>query len=463
VGLVLVAVGFLVGARALSDNSFLTHLATGRLILASGTVPDADPYSWTAPGQPWVVQSWLASVLYASLERLTGLEAVRALNGALTAGVVAALWVLTAPVRALPERVLLVAAPVAIGTGLWTPRPLLFGLAGVAVVLVVVQGRLPARWLLPVFVAWGATHGSFPAGLAVIAAFAAGAYLDERRLPRRELGALAWAGVGSLAVLVGPLGPSGLWFPVALLARHEVLGDVGEWRPPSFDSPQELVWLALVLGFVVVAARRGAPWRAIVPAALAIVLGLLAVRNLAVSSLVLVAVVAPLIRGGVRPGGVHPDERGVVAAGVGLVGVIMMGVALTLVATTPPTELSRFPVAEVDHLAERGVLGDPGIRVITTDRTGNYLHYRFGPSAPVFIDDRVDMYPPDLVADYVVLLRGGDQQAVLDRWQPHVVLWPADGPLRHWLDGRAEWDLVLTGEDHVVYCLAGHPVRARCD
>ena len=34
--------------------------------------PSHDPYTFTAPGEPWVVQSWLASLLYASAERLGG-------------------------------------------------------------------------------------------------------------------------------------------------------------------------------------------------------------------------------------------------------------------------------------------------------------------------------------------------------------------------------------------------------
>ena len=41
---VVVLAGALIGARPLRDNSFFTHLATGRLILAEG-MPTADPYS----------------------------------------------------------------------------------------------------------------------------------------------------------------------------------------------------------------------------------------------------------------------------------------------------------------------------------------------------------------------------------------------------------------------------------
>ena len=49
VGGAFVVWGTAVGLIRLHDNSFLTHVATGRLILAHG-VPTTDPYSFTAFG-----------------------------------------------------------------------------------------------------------------------------------------------------------------------------------------------------------------------------------------------------------------------------------------------------------------------------------------------------------------------------------------------------------------------------
>ncbi len=63
--------GLSIGIDQISDNSFFTHLATGRLILSSG-IPHHDVYSFTAAGDPWVVQSWLASVLYGWIDSWFG-------------------------------------------------------------------------------------------------------------------------------------------------------------------------------------------------------------------------------------------------------------------------------------------------------------------------------------------------------------------------------------------------------
>ncbi len=91
----LAAVGFLIGRRALGDNSFFTHFATGRLILDTGSVPSVDPYSFTAPGESWVVQSWLASVIYAGLDSLAGGFGIRIFNGLLTGASAALVWKIT--------------------------------------------------------------------------------------------------------------------------------------------------------------------------------------------------------------------------------------------------------------------------------------------------------------------------------------------------------------------------------
>src|SRR5258706_14462412 len=72
--------GWRIGLRPLGDNSFLTHLETGGRILDHG-IPRRDPYSFTEPGTPWVVQSWLASPWYGVLDRVRGWRALRLFPG----------------------------------------------------------------------------------------------------------------------------------------------------------------------------------------------------------------------------------------------------------------------------------------------------------------------------------------------------------------------------------------------
>ena len=119
--------GLGVGLERLHDNSYLTHVATGRFILDHG-VPTTDPYTFTAHGRPWVVESWLASVLYAVVQRADSAHGLQLLHAALAAALAGVTWMLTRPARQLGGRILAAAAVLAVGSGYWSPRPLLIAL-----------------------------------------------------------------------------------------------------------------------------------------------------------------------------------------------------------------------------------------------------------------------------------------------------------------------------------------------
>src|SRR5438094_3717576 len=68
------------------DPDLWWHLANGRLIIAIGTIPHVDLYSFSAAGQPWVMHEWLADLMMYLLYQLGGLP----LLVAIFAGVVAA-------------------------------------------------------------------------------------------------------------------------------------------------------------------------------------------------------------------------------------------------------------------------------------------------------------------------------------------------------------------------------------
>jgi hypothetical protein len=234
-GVLVVSAAVVAELQALRDNSFLTHLATGRLILAEGSVPTADPYSFSAAGEPWVVQSWLVSVLYATVEAIGGIEALRLLAGA-SAGVVAALgWRLLRPIDGLVVRLALGAAFVTIGAGLWAERPFMIGLIAFSLTVLAAGGGLDPRWLVPIGWIWVNSHGSFPLGLVYLGVAALGSRLDGESW-REEVRCLRWAALGVVAGAISPLGPRILVFPVELLQRQDLLRNVLEWQAPAFES-----------------------------------------------------------------------------------------------------------------------------------------------------------------------------------------------------------------------------------
>jgi hypothetical protein len=82
------SVAAFVASRPLTDNSFMTHLATGRLILERG-VPESNPFLFT--GTDFPVPSWWWSVLLGVTEVVAGPTGIRILTAVVAFAVGAAL------------------------------------------------------------------------------------------------------------------------------------------------------------------------------------------------------------------------------------------------------------------------------------------------------------------------------------------------------------------------------------
>jgi hypothetical protein len=438
-----------IGLARLSDNSVFTHLATGRLIWEQGAVPSTDPYSFTAAGTPWVVQSWLASVLMAGFERLMGPDGVRVLTGLLAAALGALSWRLTRPARSLLMRTLLTGFVLVLGSTFWSPRPLLFGLVAMAMALVITEEDRDPRWLAPLFWVWVNTHGSFPLGLVALGALAVGAHFDgpeDRRHSRRR--GLLWAGVGTLAGVVSPLGLHALTFPVTVLGRSSILGRVVEWQSPKFAAGYSRVFLAQVL-LAVLALVRVPRWRIAIPLVVFTAAALLGLRNIPVASLVLL----PGMAWGVRDiGSLRGQDRGLVPSVLAGLTAVVAGVVVLGALNRPSFDLRTYPVDAVAWMDTQSLTAGRA-RVFHTDTTGNYLELLYGDRAGVFLDDRVDMYPIPVLEDYLELNDGAyDWPAILDRHRVDVVMWSRGSPLSVTMAETASWRVIYSDRETVVSC-----------
>lgn len=428
----------------MGDNSALTHLATGRLILEDWAIPRHDPYSFTATEAPWTVYSWLASTGMALVERAGGGDGIQLARAAITCALAGLVWVLTRPAGALGGRIITTAAVLVVGTGAWTERPLLLALLLLAFVVLLAERDRGPSW--PVAVAmwvWVNVHGSFPLALVYL-----GARLVGRRLDRSPLGQLrpllGAAVVGTLAGAVNPLGPRLLVFPFELLGRSELLARVLEWRSPNFSQPPNLVLLGALLLALLLCTRRAMFEDAFV----AVVFGAaacLAVRNAPFAMIVLTPVLARGLRGmGTVSGGARSRLTGVGA-------IALSGFAILLVASSlqgPAYDLEKYPVAEVAWMESQGLMDG---RVATQDFVGNFLIARRGRNANVFFDDRFDMYPRAVILDYVALLDGTEGwQRRLDRYRIDAVLWERSEPLAGLLRLDPGWRVVRRDAEWVV-------------
>ncbi len=432
-GISLALLGGLMGSGALADNSFLTHLATGRLILSDG-VPHVDPYSFTAGGDPWVVSSWLASWSYGTAERVGGLGAIRILIALATALTVGFVWRTTAPARGVLVRVGLVALVVVLSGGWFSERPQIFAFAASAGMLVVMRERRSPLWMVPIGVVWVNVHASWPMGLVLLALWAGSVLVDDRRIDRHAVTCvLTFAAAVVVGALLSPYGYSLLTFPVEMLGRVDTLQFIKEWRRPSPSDPDLWIFVASVVAVSILAIRQRRLGTVVASVALVAPVAL-GVRNIPLATMILVTLGAPLLTGigDERIGPVPSSRQMWVASCLGAMAIV------GLVVATPDLDLEPYPVTILDELGESAPLGDH--RLLSLDYVGNYLEFRDGADADVWNDDRAEVIPHEVFADYVTLLseesRPGEWTDIVNRHQFDVIVWPFDDAFGQWiLDG----------------------------
>lgn len=452
-GMIWFGVAVLLGVNSLSDNSFLTHLATGRLIL-DGKLPRVDPYSFTAAGRPWVVQSWLASVITAGIERVAGLGALRWFCGLLMGLLVALIWRLTRPAGDALARCVAMALAAATGVVWWGERPQMLAFVLMALALVVVTERRASWWLAPIFAVWINVHASWPVGLVIICAYLAIGFVHGPRSDRGFITAVVTP--ASIAVascvagaLASPYGAALLRFPLDMAKRTEVLQYIIEWR-----APKPLAVDTIGVALIVVIAFVGA-WRSRQPlAALLIVLiaAMCAVsaRNIAVGAVALVPLVASALNGLGSMG--RPTPLGRRTAVVSTVAALALG-AILISVSAPHVNLENYPTTLVDRLEARGWVATPRVHVVTHDYVGNYLTYRYGDAANVFVDDRAEVYPFRVAKDDVDLISGASTwRSILDRYDADVVLWSLDSKLAGRLAREPGWHSLGRADGFEAWC-----------
>lgn len=463
-----------VAARPLADNSFLTHLATGRLILEQG-VPSTNPFLYSAriyPGSAeFPIPSWLWSVVLGGVDAVAGGAGLRVLTAAL-AGVLGLVVVrLTRPVTGGERTLLSVVLPATCVVITLMPfvnaRPQLPGYLFLALTVLVATERRSGWWLVAVFALWANVHGTWFYGLAVLGLLVVAQVLDERRIGTRRLGWLVGAVVG--VVLGGLLQPhpfETVILPLEQLgderARRAIANYV-EWKPAGFDHP--LTWLLIAMGLVALFAALGLRqgpdgsdgprrWGVLLGAVGLVAMGMSAGRLLPLAVITLVPWVAMGLQG-LRG---LPLPSGGIPRVLASLGVLLGVVALVWSTSNPAYDLSRYPVTAIDWLAERGLMGSADVKVASHDYVGNYLDWRYEDRANTFVDDRPGT---DALLDYAALqdLTDGWRDA-LGRAEPDVIVWETERPLTDELREPAWYDAGRFGE-FTVFCRSSIADRCR--
>jgi hypothetical protein len=295
--LLLLYIVFIPGGRLLLDADLYWHIATGRKIWESGSVPQVDEFSHTFRGHPWTERDWLGDLAFFGAYSLSGWRGVAMITGGAAALAYALLFLMLSRTMRLTVAIGVAAVALALSAVHLHARTQIFG-DGLIVVWVAALVRAvdaktaPSLMLLPVMILWANVHGSFVAGLALTVALAAEAVFDsaggERLLVARRWAVFLVAAVG--AACMTPYGARSILSSFNVIGAHEIKQYIGEWRAVSFDTA--LIEVLALLALIFLALLNGAKIRF---CRLIILLLIVAYMFTAVRFIFLFNIIAPLL------------------------------------------------------------------------------------------------------------------------------------------------------------------------
>ena len=413
---VLVVVGLGL-SQTIDPSDYWWHLASAREILAAGSVPSTDVFSWTMAGEPFFTQPWLGQLHLYWPHVLGGPPVALLVHAVVLAtaygGLLAWLTRITERPRLCAVVVLLFTVP--LSTMNWNLRPQTLALPLLVVFVVILDAvrRGADRrwlWLLPaVMLLWVNVHGSFPLGLGLAGLVLAGeAWRSRARLPgamsRQGLLHLAAVVVAcTAATLANPRGFGVVGYVIELLTSTSVGPLVTEWRSPVVT---ELGGLFFFVGtLAVVGALLRAPQR---PSAtdLLVVTAFWLIALTGIRHVLWFAVVAtPLLATSLAEAFSARQKRAdVPALNAALVVVVGLGVVVASPWVRPhvldsPQGQLLAPNTPVEAAAVLDELEDAPERMFNDIAMGSYLTWA-APDVPVFMDPRFELYPLEQWLDY---------------------------------------------------------------
>jgi hypothetical protein len=455
----------------LADGDTGWHIRTGELVLATGHVPQTDPFSFSRPGEPWFAWEWGSDVIFAALWRWKGTAAVAAFCGAVIA--LAATVVFSRLLRrgsGLAVALLATMAAVSASSVHYLARPHVFSILFYAIGLWMLEAdHVRPGWrlwlLVPLTALWTNLHAGFIAWCATLAVLVAVSVAGREWQRARRYAVLTAA--CAAASLANPYGWRLHQHAGQYLSSSWIMNHVQEFQSPSIRSEGMVVFAFLLLAAVALVPRSPR-----FEAVMVLLWGFASMRSARhipffalVAAPVLAAGAADLWKRAAKAAGTRSAvallrdfsmELGMRTRAT----VWLAAAAVAVVVTAPATGFpdTRFPVRAVDRNLVSLTPSGAAPKVLTSDQWADYLIFRLYPRQRVFFDGRSDFFGPALGSDYRKLL-GADQdwRELLDRYDFEMALLPRDWPLSTMLAGEAGWREVY--RDQVAVLFAREPLR----
>jgi hypothetical protein len=460
--------------RQLSDPDLWMHLLSGRELLAHGSQPSINIYSYSAPNFRWLHHEWLSEAITSALFDRFGPYGLKILKFLCTAGTISFIVLAESESGApmgVQAAILLLAAVIMVPAMQF--RPQIFDFIALSAIGALLcrhnwRGSAPLWLAIPIIAIWSNLHGGFFVGLVAIGVYGAATLLQDiytGRGPRRGLAIVAITAVAAASTLCTFLIPPAreTWYTLVYSIQNPTTSStIMDWKPliASLTSAPvgslQRKYFVLVLCFfsaafvsaILTPKGKDAPLVAV--AALLLVTAFEAQRNITIATIAIVPVFANHLGRLLRPREITnaPSTRAMARAGRWVMEILIAASALLFMlysgVLTPGIDASGYPADAIRFMNRHKLAGN----VLADYAWGGFVIWNGGPGTKVFIDSRYDLgYSPEVIRDFIEFDEDKPGAAhILDTYPNNFVLIRRQWPSVKLMDSRHDWRLIFSDD-----------------
>ena len=411
---------FYLSLRPIVDPDFWWHLRTGQLIDQTRSIPNADPFSFTAAAKPWIAHEWLSELfIFKSFELGSYGLLIFIFSAIITASFIFSYF--RCPKASKPY---LAGFAVLLGAltsaPIWGVRPQMFNLFFTSIFLFFLDGfrrNGNFKMLIPIpliTILWVNLHAGYILGIAIEIIYIFGNILElfikkfgkKEKIDEAEQKSF-WLLVGVLtasilAMLVNPAGFRIFAYPFQTLTDSAMQTYINEWFSPDFH---QLIWqpFALLILVLIGAGMSGHRPISITKILLTLVFGygaLRSIRNIPLFSIAVIPALAEqfnsLIEFQPAVQKQNHNFRYVASMTIFALAIILALGFNQVTKNQEKVEADTFPKDAVEWIRENKPKGN----LFNSYNWGGYIIWKLFPDYPVYIDGRADLYGKEFVSKY---------------------------------------------------------------
>ena len=432
----------------------------------------ADPFSWSAKGNPWITHEWLSEVFIFQVYKLGSFQLLT-ITFSLIITASLAFSYLRCPPDSKPYVAGFSLLLGALASGpLWGVRPQMITLLFTSIFLYLLDrykrdGQLGTLVPIPLLMLlWVNLHAAYILGIMVEITYIFGWLVELAILKFRKKENIDKTTKNKFLILVGvlgvslsvmPINPAGLrifTYPFQTLFDPAMQKYIQEWFSPDFHN---LMWqpLALLILTLIGVGMFGNHRISITKIILTLGFGFAALRSARHVPLFAIAVIPILAEQVSYLIKIHPTvqtpSRLLRWINTILISVIALVIILTLIqlpVKQQEAEAVNYPKDAIEWI----VKNKPQGKLFNSYNWGGYLIWKLYPEFPVYVDGRADLYGGTFLSNYFDIFSAmSGWEDKLNKENIQIILIEADSILAKTLQQSANWSISFNDPASVVF------------